>query len=595
MGPVTDPSTDAAPIDLRPRATLVVGVTGHRDLGIDTAAVKALAAMLAQVFANLRTALARAAENDAGIFSPASPTLRTICTGTEGADALAVEAARDAGSAITWVLPFGGGEADAGSAADSRLVLPGTREEGARAYERANEIMLANVDLVVAVWDRGRPGRRAGTGDVVQSAIARGIPVIVLAPAQPTPMLLAAPGDNELAWPIASDLPLKPLPDDLRKLVARIVLPPVGDDTHEALLDLIDERTDLHSSRFEYQLLLKIFGVAPRKRAAPPKDDAQPEPAPVAEPVAPLDRDTTATLQRIDDLAGHYGRLYRSSTTTQILFNIVAAFLSALALIYLPTFAGATLVVSVAVNTLVLFDARARAAQRWHERWLDYRVIAERLRCLQFLQPLGLGLSGTEQATSRRHLSWVDWYVRRLQRALTPPQGAIADADLTRLISRIAESEVPGQVKYHNGAFRQLGTLDRRLALAARISLNAAIVAAVAFMVSAYLGGGADYVAWHSLAWVMIFVLPAAAAAFSAMRAGADLSVLAERSATTAAALTELRGVIRATPMTYDRAAVAATRVAGLMSAELSEWRFVFESRRTRTRRAKAAAERTRR
>jgi hypothetical protein len=152
---------------------------------------------------------------------------------------------------------------------------------------------------------------------------------------------------------------------------------------------------------------------------------------------------------------------------------------------------------------------------------------------------------------------------------------------------------VRGQIKYHNGAFRQLGTLDRRLALAARISLNAAIVAAVAFMVSAYLGGGADYVAWHSLAWVMIFVLPATAAAFTAMRAGADLSVLAERSATTAAALTELQSVIRATPMTYDRAAVAATRVARVMSAELSEWRFVFESRRARTRRANAAAERS--
>jgi hypothetical protein len=455
--------------------------------------------------------------------------------------------------------------------------------------------MLANIDLIVAVWDRERPGRRAGTGDVVQQAIASGIPVIVVAPTQPTPMLLAAPDDSGLAWPIASDLPLKPLTDDLHDLVARIVLPPSDDDMHRALLDLINERADLRVVRFEYQLLLKIFGVAPRKPAAPAKSEAHAEPAPVEMPVAPLGRDIAATLQRIDDLAGRYGRLYRSSMVTQILFNIVAAFMAALALIYLPTLAGATLVVSVAANTLVLFDAKTRAAQRWHERWLDYRVIAERLRCLQFLQPLGLGLRGTEPATPQRQRSWVDWYVRRLQRALAPPQGAIAHADLTRMTRRIAEGEVPGQIKYHNGAFRQLGTLDRRLALAARISLNAAIVAAAAFMVSAYLGGGGDKVAWNSIAWVLIFVLPAAAGAFTAMRAGADLALLAERSATTAAALTELQGVIRTTPVTYDRAAVAATRVAGLMSAELSEWRFVFESRRARTRRANAAAGRSRR
>ncbi|HLH89914.1 MAG TPA: hypothetical protein VKX28_15785 [Xanthobacteraceae bacterium] len=591
---------DAAtqPIDLRPHASLVVAVTGYRDLGIYPAAVKALAATLTRVFADLRDALADAGANAAGVLSPARPMLRTICTGTEGADALAVDAARAAGSTITRVLPFGTEGSNPlpasthaiGGPTDTWLILPGAPEEGARAYERANEIMLANSDLVVAVWDQKRPGQRGGTGEVVQSAITRGIPVIVVAPALPTPMLLTAPGNGELAWPIASDLPLKPLPDDLRDLVARIVLPPAGEDTRRALLDLINEPAHLRSARFEYQLLLEIFGVAPRKRAAA---TGEAPPAPLAEPVESLGREMTATLQRIDELAGHYGRLYRSSTTTQILFNIIAAFLSAMALIYLPTLAGATLVVSVAANTLVLFDTKTRAAQRWHERWLDYRVIAERLRCLQFLQPLGLGLSGTEQAASRRHLSWVDWYVRRLQRALAPPDGPITEADLTRLIRQIAEGEVPGQIKYHDGAFRQLGTLDRRLAVAARVSLNAAIVGAVAFMVSAALQGGGEYVAWHSLGWVMIFVLPAAAAAFTAMRAGADLALLAERSAATAAALTELQGVIRATPMTYDRAAVAATRVAGLMGAELSEWRFVFESRRTRTRRANAAAERS--
>ena len=606
MAPLIKPRTGPPAIDLRPRATLAIGVTGHRDLGINGAAANALAATLERVFANLRDALARAADEEPRVFSPASPVLRTVCTGADGVDALAMQAARAAGSAITWVLPFGGEGTQAGSdpaaapsieqPADTRLVLPGTHAEGARARERANEVMLANIDLVVAVWDRDRPGRRAGPGDVVQSAIGSGISVIVVAPAQAaTPTLLVAPDDGELAWPIAADLAPKPLGDDLRDLVARIVSPPAGDDMHLALLDLFDERADQRSVRFEYQLLLEIFGVAPRKPAAPAHGEAPAQPVRVEAPVAPLGRDIAAILQLIDDLAGHYGRLYRSSTVTQILFNIVAAFLSALALIYLPTLAGVTLVVSVGANGLVLFDAKVRAAQRWHERWLDYRVIAERLRCLQFLQPLGQGLRGTEQSVARRGPSWVDWYVRRLQRALAPPHGVIADADLAHLVRQLAEGEVPGQIKYHNGAFRQLGTLDRRLALAARVSLIAAIVAAGAFMVSAYLGGGADQVPWHSIAWVLVFVLPAAAGAFTAMRAGADLALLAERSATTAAALTELQGVIRATPMTYDRAAIAATRVAGLMSAELSEWRFVFESRRARTRRANAAAARARR
>ncbi|HEY4920121.1 MAG TPA: hypothetical protein VII40_08470, partial [Xanthobacteraceae bacterium] len=169
------PRTGPPAIDLRPRATLAIGVTGHRDLGINGAAANALAATLERVFANLRDALARAADEEPRVFSPASPVLRTVCTGADGVDALAMQAARAAGSAITWVLPFGGEGTQAGSdpaaapsieqPADTRLVLPGTHAEGARARERANEVMLANIDLVVAVWDRDRPGRRAGPGD----------------------------------------------------------------------------------------------------------------------------------------------------------------------------------------------------------------------------------------------------------------------------------------------------------------------------------------------------------------------------------------------------------------------------------------------
>jgi hypothetical protein len=96
--------------------------------------------------------------------------------------------------------------------ANAHLILPGERTEGARSYERANEIILANIDLLVAIWDGKRASGRAGTGDVVQSAIFRRIPVIVIAPDEPSqPTLLTAPDEEELTNPIALDLARKPL------------------------------------------------------------------------------------------------------------------------------------------------------------------------------------------------------------------------------------------------------------------------------------------------------------------------------------------------------------------------------------------------
>ncbi len=66
--------------------------------------------------------------------------------------------------------------------AGTTFVLPGSHWEGARAYERANEVILANVDLLVAIWDGERGKGAGGTSDLVQAAAARGIPVIVIPP-----------------------------------------------------------------------------------------------------------------------------------------------------------------------------------------------------------------------------------------------------------------------------------------------------------------------------------------------------------------------------------------------------------------------------
>jgi hypothetical protein len=156
-----------------------------------------------------------------------------------GADLLVAQAARAAGSEIACVLPFALQEylrdfspPDAAAAqaiiagAKTRFVLPGERGEP-RSYERANEVILANIDLLIALWDGKRATGRGGTGDVVQSAISRGIPVIVIAPDDPAHAeLLVAPGSQQLEKPIAVDLARKPAGSDLTDLVSQVLSPP---------------------------------------------------------------------------------------------------------------------------------------------------------------------------------------------------------------------------------------------------------------------------------------------------------------------------------------------------------------------------------
>jgi hypothetical protein len=591
-------------MELLPRAVLAVGITGHRDLGANPS-TPVIAATLDTLFANLSRAVRTVGQNE--FFSKAEPLVRAVTMAAEGADLLGVQAAQNAGSAVVCVLPFPFDEyqrdfsspaADIARSilerADAQFVLPGAPGEGARSYERANEIILANIDVLVAVWNEKRANGRAGTGEMVQSAISQRIPVILITPSDPAqPKLLAAPNDEELERPIALDLARKPLGADLSRFVSQILSPPSRRSARQGLLDFLEERTNYRTIRFEYQFLLKLFGVTGKAWAR--KTDVQPTARdPLTAPNDPQARDLATPydellrdISLIDGLANYYARLYRSSTASESILTIAAAFVSAAAIILYPSVAGVSILVQMAVNGLVIFDSKARATQRWQERWFDYRIMAERLRCLRFLHPLGLGLAQVAAPSRRKHESWVDWYLRRYERALEPPHGTIQANDVARVAKQLIDTEIPGQLRYHHATFRQLGMLDRRLAAAARFSLGAAIAVAALYGLSVYVLADINRDTWKPIAIVVFSVLPAMAAAFNGIRAYADLARLSERSAMMAAGLARLRRTIRSAPMNYDRVAAAAGRLASIMGDELTEWRFVLESRWARAHRAR--------
>ena len=302
----------------------------------------------------------------------------------EGADLLGAQAAQNAGSALVCVLPFPFDEyqrdfsspaADIARSiverADAQFVLPGAPAEGARSYERANEIILANIDVLVAVWNEKRANGRAGTGEVVQSAISQRIPVILITPNDPAqPKLLAAP-DEELERPIALDLARKPLDADLSWFVSQILSPPRRRSARQGLLDFLEERTNYRTIRFEYQFLLKLFGVTGKAWAR--KTDVHPN---ASDPLTPSNdrqaRDLATPydellrdINLIDGLANYYARLYRSSTASESILTIAAAFVSAAAIILYPSVAGVSILVQMA-TPLEIVDTEIPGQLRYH-------------------------------------------------------------------------------------------------------------------------------------------------------------------------------------------------------------------------------------
>jgi hypothetical protein len=243
---------------------------------------------------------------------------------------------------------------------------------------------------------------------------------------------------------------------------------------------------------------------------------------------------------------------------------------------------AASIAVQLLANGLVLADAAFRARHRWQERWLDYRVVAERLRWLSFRCSFGLGAGQQTQSDIRSNTSWTDWYLRRMAYSLGPPRGKIDTVSVAAAVDQLVEVEIPNQVSYHRIAVRQLGMLERRLSCAAHGALMAALGVAVLLVAAALRAGSLEAVGWKPFAIVLLAVLPATMTGLNGLRVDADLFRLVERSAQTIALLFRIRRVILAAPRDYDHVASGMQRLASIMGNELAEWRFVIESRRSR-------------
>jgi hypothetical protein len=131
----------------------------------------------------------------------------------EGSDRIVAEAGLAAGFALQVALPFNRAEyvldfeTPASRAEFDRLLahacdvfeLGGAADERPRAYEAAGLFMLANIDVLIAIWDGAVAAGIGGTAQIVERAIADGIVVVWIEPSHPNAMQISPPGSGAAA------------------------------------------------------------------------------------------------------------------------------------------------------------------------------------------------------------------------------------------------------------------------------------------------------------------------------------------------------------------------------------------------------------
>jgi hypothetical protein len=470
----------------KPRLTLRVGITGHRPNKLPKEDVPRVERQLREVFAAIETAVAKAYDANKAVYAgaPADAAgakpyrIRLISGFAEGADQMAV-AACPADWIVEAVLPFPKDEylkdfekSAAGDGRDVRQEFAACLERAAvvaevptpqtgprdQGYVTSGGFMLRQIDVLVAVWD-GQEPKPGGTGAIAQEACKGGIPVIWIATGGDRPMALIETFRNDKPIRAAEEWSERTLGAALGPILAA----PSDSFDHgrsaQARLDRFYAETwrpFCYAPGFD---LLKRWtsGQRPLRLAIP------------SEPIGALETefgrlvedapDAGALTERLkdvlapryawaDSLAVYFSHLYRNAYVLSYLLAALAVLIAVLGA-YVESaavkliFVGVELLVVIAIIQLVRYGS----SRGWHERWIDYRLVAESLRHARYLAYVSE--FGLVQQREIREQPWTIWYIRATLRELGLPNAVLDRSYQRPLLQSVLQHEVQAQRHWH--------------------------------------------------------------------------------------------------------------------------------------------------
>jgi len=610
----------------KPRLTLRVGVTGHRPDKLNGAAVARIQKQLPQAFAAIERAAAAILAGSKPVYADEPVVFRLICGFAEGADQIAV-AACPAGWAIEAILPFPRDEylkdfaaSAAGDGRDVRdefrqslakasvvteLALPsGTREHG---YAEAGGFMLRQIDVLIAVWD-GKPPRTGGTGAVVREAAAGGIPVVWLSAQDDAParliMHMPTAGDPQASASECTEAAL------LATLTAAFAAPTRS--ARAGLERYLGERWKRRCWFTAYDALRRVArGRLPRLTLPLPSFERRchdwdsflasaPSAAGLRERIGHVLAPRHAWA---DTLAVYYSHLYRSAYVFCYFLSAVAVFI-ALGTVFIhddphasardvlatkAVFVGCELIVIGAIILLVWLGLN----RRWHERWLNYRALAEMMRHGRFLAFVSEFGRTQTTAAGDRDAPWMLWYVRSTMREIGLPAAVLDGGYRQALLATTFKEEIEGphgQLAYNRHNIEVAHQIDHFLH---RLGIGCFVLTSVILAIFLALFGLDRAIASAPIETLLLaakpFVtflsagLPALGAAVAGIRVHGDFEASSKRSART---LDQLAGLsddyARTTKGDADLDATAELLIttARVLSEDIAAWQDLYGRKR---------------
>lgn len=617
----------------KPALTLAVGVTGHRSGRLKKEHCARIAQQLSDVLQNIDLECGEELHRNSRLYQGDTARITLITSLADGADVMAVQQCPSTWTTV-GLLPspadiYGamleqtaapdrakqvGDEFKKVQSVVTEIITLPKGSDGDDGLARTCGLMLRHIDVLVAVWDKRPAEVVGGTASVVEKALLAGIPVIwIAANDEQKPWVIEHLNDVARDRPMA-DATSGPIAEMVRRVLTveeRAVVPrgawqhdEIGVSPEERLEKFLAERVPAVHRWVAYDWMRsfpRLWLWRATKRLPTTGEVSREWRAFLA--ALPASGGFRARLETVlwpryaaaDGLATYYSHKYRSAYVLAYLLSVCAVATALASFVFVgevhpdghdavPRLEIALAGVEFMFVTLIVAIVGMGQAGRWHDRWLDYRALAEMLRHLRFLGLLGqYEKRAYLEASARPSAGWVLWYFRATMRELGMPAGYLGPEYQRKVLRAFVPAELSEQIEYHGKNMLALRRLDRGLHVSGNVCFALAFVILFLFLFACAISSwipevGARLVPVAKYITALTALLPTLGAAFAGIRFTGDFEGFAERSAQTGSELDALKEHcgFALDRLDFDTTADVLFESAHVMAADINGWTTLY-------------------
>ena len=577
-----------------PRLALRIGITGHVSSGLpdDHSHIRE---QVVDILSRIKTIAGQITCQEGAGYENTIPLLQLISPLADGADQLVALQASMLGYYLHVPLPYSRDEyrkeLEAQDDFDALLELaektgsvmeldgvPGSEE----AYERVGRAVYRNADILLAIWDPEAGAKRGGTAQIANEAFESGLPILWIDPRIEQPWCFAdiknrnperGPGGEYLEQFL--EMLLDAPPSFGNKEAGKALETYAHNETKRRWCGLGAFRMAISLFSLRWP-----FGNPLLPRLDFSKDNWQ-KAFDMPKVLANNSQEKVVYHYKwADHLANKYANLYRDSFTYVYSLAPLAIAVSIMAdEVKDPSFLGLIEVFSLLIALGVFLYAYRK---KFHERWMDYRLLAERLRELTFLLPINRVPQMTQfldkAELSNNRVAWVDWYYRAIVREAGLYKASMTDAYLKGYKDWLS-TQIQSQIGHHQHNYRKMSRIHLVLTITKVTVFILAILLAFTHVfkenLEAWLNSLPETIQENLPFWSIM--LPVLAASLHAFASQGEIEHLSDRSKKQYRELEYQLGLLKdQLPINSQDLGDSAEKLAGIMSGELTDWHIVY-------------------